>query len=58
MVQKRRTYVMTSSEIDNEIEKTIKIWESSFTVSPLDQLAKFQIKSDIIRMIMKVREES
>jgi|TARA_R110000796_G_C14532152_1_gene431991 hypothetical protein len=49
---------MTSSEIDNEIEKTIKIWESSFTVSPLDQLAKFQIKSDIIRMIMKVREES
>ena len=50
MVQKRRTYVMTAREIDNEIEKTIKIWESSFTVSPLDQLAKFQIKSDIIRM--------
>ncbi len=58
MVQKRRTYVMTAREIDNEIEKTIKIWESSFTVSPLDQLAKFQIKSDIIRMIMKVREEN
>ena len=49
---------MTQDQINSEVAKIISDWQKNYVVAPLDQFANFQIKSDIIKLLRKVRKEN
>jgi hypothetical protein len=48
---------MTQDQINAEISQILQEWQKNYIVAPLDQFSNFQIKNDILQLLLKVRKE-
>ena len=48
---------MTQDQINSEITQILQEWQKNHIVAPLDQFSNFQIKNDILKLLLKVRKE-
>ena len=47
---------MTAVEIQQLVEKLIRRWEETHTIAPTDQISKFLISNDILKLVKKVKD--
>lgn len=48
---------MKQDQINSELARMLQEWQKNHIVSPLDQFSTFQIKNDILKLLLKVRKE-
>jgi len=49
---------MTKEQINAEVSRIIQDWQNNHIVSPLDQFSHFQMRNDILKLLLKVRKEN
>lgn len=47
---------MTANEIQRHVETMIRRWEETYTIAPADPISKYQMSSDILFLVKKVKD--
>jgi len=49
---------MTQDQMKSEVMRLLSQWQRNYVVSPLDQFAIFQMQTDMLKLLLKVRKEN